>query len=135
MGLRTARQLAVLMVTEFQPYGATWAELMHKSRMTRPSYKRAFNRAKAMKWFVGGGKQGAPYYLNPDGCWKAALEPPRSAPPHSVSTKSSFHPETRDSEPSLSLTQTLDADSKADRLLALTSAAMQHINQKKRSEG
>jgi len=41
MGLRTARKLTALMVTEFQPYGATWAELKKKSGMTRPSFKRA----------------------------------------------------------------------------------------------
>jgi hypothetical protein len=132
MGLRTARQLAVLMVTEFQPYGATWAELMKKSGMTRHSYKRAFNRAKEMKWLVGGGGQGKPYYLNPDGCWRAAVEPPseRATGSSVSSVKSDCHPETRDSEPGLRPAGALDP-SKADRLLALTSAAIQHINQKK----
>ena len=65
MGLRTARKLTVLMVAEFQPYGATWAELKKKSGMTRPSFKRAFNRAKEMKWFIGGGGQGTWHEAEP----------------------------------------------------------------------
>ena len=80
MGLRRARELVVLMAKEFQPYGATWAELMHKSGIKPTSYKRAFNWAADRKWFVGGGKQGAAYYLNPDGCWRAALGPAQSGP-------------------------------------------------------
>ena len=63
--MRTARKLVVLMVEEFQPYGATWAELMHESGMKPTAYKRAFNFATERKWFVGGGGQGKPYYLNP----------------------------------------------------------------------
>jgi len=98
----------------------------------RPSYKRAFNRAKEMKWFVGGGGQGKPYYLNPDGCWRAALVPPRSS---IGSVESCRHPETGDNEPGPNPARTEDPDSKLDRLLALTSAAIQHVNQKKRSEG
>ena len=38
MGLRRARELVVLMAKEFQPYGATWAELMHKSGSKPTSY-------------------------------------------------------------------------------------------------
>jgi hypothetical protein len=34
MSLRRARELVVLMVREFQPYGATWAELMPARRRT-----------------------------------------------------------------------------------------------------
>ena len=71
--MRTARKLAALMVREFQPYGATWAELKNKSGMAPTTYKRAFKWATERKWFVGGGKQGAAYYLNRDGCWRAAL--------------------------------------------------------------
>jgi hypothetical protein len=132
MGLRTARQLVVLMVREFQPYGATWAELKKKSGMTRPSYKRAFNRAKEMKWFVGGGGQGKPYYLNPDGCWRAALQPAGS-PVSPV--KSNRHPETGNSEPGLNPVQASDPDSKIDRVVALASEAIRYVDQKKRSEG
>ena len=36
-----ARELVVLMAKEFQPYGATWAELMHKSGLKPTAYKRA----------------------------------------------------------------------------------------------
>jgi hypothetical protein len=132
MGLRTARKLTVLMVTEFQPYGATWAELKKKSGMTRPSYKRAFNRAKEMKWFVGGGGQGKPYYLNPDGCWRAALEPTRS-PVSSV--KSNLHSETGESEPGLNPARTLYPTSKIDSVVALASEAIRYVDQKKRREG
>jgi hypothetical protein len=76
MALRTARQLVVLMAKEFQ-YGATWGELHKKSGLKPTAYKRAFNFATERKWLVGGGKQGVPYYLNPDGCWRAALDPSR----------------------------------------------------------
>jgi len=130
MGLRTARKLTVLMVAEFQPYGATWAELKKKSGMTRPSYKRAFNRAKEMKWFVGGGGQGKPYYLNPDGCWRAALEPAGSSV---SSVKSNLHPEARDSEPGLNPVRASDATSKVDRIVALASEAIRYVDQKKRN--
>ena len=116
------------MVTEFQPYGATWAELKKKSGMTRPSYKRAFNRAKEMKWFVGGGGQRKPYYLNPDGRWRAALEP---SPVSSV--KSNLHPETRDSEPGLNPVRASDPNSKVDSIVALASEAIRYVDQKKQN--
>ena len=129
MGLRTARKLTVLMVAEFQPYGATWAELKKKSGMTRPSFKRAFNRAKEMKWFIGGGGQGKPYYLNPDGCWRAALEPPRGRSIGSV--KSNLYPETRDSEPALNPVRASGPNSKIDSIVALASEAIRYVDQKK----
>jgi hypothetical protein len=109
MALRTARKLVVLMVREFQPYGATWAELKDKSGIPPTSYKRAFNWAMGRKWFVGGGKQGAPYYLNPDGCWRAALGPAQSGP-------------------SSGLVRTLG---EVDSRLTTMSEAIQHVDQKK----
>jgi hypothetical protein len=117
MGLRRARELVVLMAKEFQPYGATWAELMHKSGSKPTSYKRAFNWAMGKKWFVGGGKQGAAYYLNPDGCWRAAPGPASSGP---------------SSDP----VRTLDSNSsKIDSIVVLASEAIRYADQKKRSEG
>ena len=122
MALRRARQLVVLMAKEFQPYGATWAELKNKSGIPPTSYKRAFNRATEMKWFVGGGKQGAAYNLNPDGCWRAALFPGPIGP--------EFNPETETNGPNADPVRTLD---KADSHLALMSEAIQYVDQKKRS--
>ena len=122
MGLRRARELVALMAREFQPYGATWAELMHKSGIPPTSYKQAFNWATEMKWFVGGGKQGAAYNLNPDGCWRAALFPGPIGP--------ECNPETETNGPSADLVRTLD---KAERHLALISAAIADIDQKKRN--
>ena len=116
------------MVTEFQPYGATWGELKKKSGMTRPSYKRAFNRAKEMKWFVGGGGQGKPYFLNPDGRWREALEPAGSSV---SSVKSNLHPETRDSKPGLSPVRASDLHSNIDSVVALASEAIRYADQKK----
>jgi hypothetical protein len=113
MGLRRARELVVLMAKEFQPYGATWAELMHKSGSKPTSYKRAFNWAVDRKWFVGGGEQGAAYYLNPDGCWRAALGPAQSGP---------------SSDP----VRTLDSNSnKIDSVVALASEAIRFVDRKK----
>ena len=128
MGLRRARELVVLMAKEFQPYGATWAELMHKSGSKPTSYKRAFNYATEKKWFVGGGKQGAPYNLNPDGSWKAALGVDRSV----ASAKSNFHTETETKGPSSDPVRTLDSDSSnIDSIVALASEAIRYVDQKK----
>ena len=128
MGLRRARELVVLMVKEFQPYGATWAELMHKSGSKPTSYKRAFNYATEKKWFVGGGKQGAPYNLNPDGSWKAALGVDRAV----ASVKSNLHTETETDGPSSDPVRTLDSDSSnIDSIVALASEAIRYVDQKK----
>jgi len=132
MGLRRARELVVLMAKEFQPYGATWAELKHKSGSKPTSYKRAFNLAIARKWFVGGGKQGAPYNLNPDGSWKAALGVDTAV----ASAKSNFHTETETDGPSSDLVRTSDSSSSnIDSVVALTSEAIRYADQKKRSDG
>ena len=113
IGLRRARELVVLMAKEFQPYGAIWAELMHKSGSKPTSYKRAFNLAIARKWFVGGGKRGELYCLNPDGCWRAALGPAQSGP---------------SSDP----VRTLDSNSSnIDSVVALASEAIRFADQKK----
>ena len=121
MGLRGARQLVVLMATEFQSYGATWGELRDKSGLKPTSYKRAFNWATGMKWLVGGGRQGKAYHLNPDGCWRAALSPATHVGP-------SFDPETETNGPSSDLVRTLG---KVDGHLATISEAIQHVDQKK----
>ena len=127
MGLRRARELVVLMVKQFQPYGATWAELMEKSGMAPTTYKRALNWTVERKWFVGGGKQGAAYNLNPDGCWRAALAPPdiTTDPVNPVLTS-----ETRTDGPSLDLVRPLG---EAESHLALMNEAIAHVDQKKRS--
>ena len=70
---RPARTLVELMVKDFQPNGATWTRLKDKSGMSPTSFKRAFNWATDAEWFVGGGKKGQPYNLNPNGCWRAAI--------------------------------------------------------------
>ena len=116
MGLRRARQLVVLMAKEFQPYGATWSELRDKSGLKPTAYKAAFNYTRDRKWLIGGGGEGKPYYLNPDGCWRAALGPALNGP-------------------SLDLVRTLG---EADSHLALMSEAIQQVdqnNQKKRRRG
>jgi hypothetical protein len=116
------------MAKEFQPYGATWAELMHKSGSKPTSYKRAFNFAIDRKWFVGGGKQGAPYNLNPDGSWKAALGVDRSM----VSVKSGVRAETETDGPSSDPVRALDlSSSKIDSAVALASEAIRYADQKK----
>ena len=118
MGLRRARQLVELMVKEFQPYGATWAELMHKSGLKPTAYKRAFNFATDRKWFLGGGGQGKPYFLNPDGSWRAALGL------YVRVAGSGLQPETWSSGPSSDAVQTLNPDS----IVALASEAIRHAN-------
>jgi len=94
------------------------------------AYKRAFNFATERKWFVGGGKRGEPYYLNPDGCWRAALGPAyRTADP----VESNLHPEIGSSGPDVDQIGTLDPNSKIDRIVALASEAIRYVDQKKRS--
>jgi len=131
MGLRRARELVVLMAKEFQPYGAIWAELMHKSGSKPTSYKRAFNLAIARKWFVGGGKRGELYCLNPDGSWRAALGPVSARRSADAAVKSDSHPEPRSCEPNVDPIRTLDPDSKIDRIVALASEAIRYVDQKK----
>ena len=92
--------------------------------------RRAFNWATERKWFVGGGKQGAPYYLNSNGCWRAALEPDRGGRLGIVGH--SFDPEAGSGGRSSDLAQIMDPDSKIDSSLALISEAIQHVDQKKR---
>jgi hypothetical protein len=119
MALRTARQLVVLMVNEFQLYGTTWSELHKKSGLKPTAYKRAFNFAMEQNWFVGGGgKKGAPYYLNPDGCWRAALGP-RTLTDQSGS---GLPPEIGSARPNTDPMQTLD------RIVASASEAIRHAN-------
>ena len=124
MGLRRARELVVLMAREFQPYGATWAELMHKSGLKPTAYKRAFNFATERNWFVGGGGQGKPYCLNPNGCWRAALGPGFLT----RSSESNLQLKTWSSGLSSDPVQTLDPNSKIDGVVALASEAIQHAN-------
>jgi len=119
MGLRRARELVRLMATEFQPYGATWAELKNKSGMARTTFKRGFDFAKDRNWFVGGGGQNKPFFLNPDGSWRRALNPDRVGP--------SLAPETVTGGPSSVPAWT--GDSKIDRIIALASEAIQHANE------
>ena len=132
MGLRRARELVVLMAK--QPYGATWAELMHKSGSKPTSYKRAFNLAIARKWFVGGGKRGELYCLNPDGSWRAALLGPDmdSDLPLNITVgivKPVSDAETGTSGPSGPGSVPLDPE--AESHLALMSEAIQFVDQKK----
>jgi hypothetical protein len=118
MGLRRARELVVLMAKEFQPYGATWAQLKNKSGMARTTFKRGFDFAKERKWFVGGGGQNKPFFLNPDGSWRASLNPDGVGP--------SLAPETVTGGPSSVPAWT--GDSKIDRIITLASEAIQHAN-------
>jgi hypothetical protein len=131
VSLRRARELVVLMAKEFQPYGATWAELMHKSGLKPTAYKRAFNFATERNWFVGGGRRGELYYLNPDGSWRAALGPTYVKGP----SESNLPPELGLSGPNADPIQTLDPNSKIDSVVALASEAIRYVDQKKRSEG
>jgi hypothetical protein len=114
-----AQELVELMLKEFQPKGATWARLKRRSGMPATTYKRAFNAAVAMGWFVGGRqsglRQGLPYNLNANGCWRSAFGP-RLAPV-GPSLDSAW---TSNSKP----------ESKFDRLLAATSMAIQHAGKK-----
>ena len=125
MTLRRARQLVVLMGGEFQPYGATWAELKNKSGMARTTFKRGFNWATERKWFVGGGGQNKPFFLNPDGSWRRALDP------DGVGTN--FNSAIGTGGPGSGPAWT--GDEKVDSHLALMSEAIQQVdqNQKKRS--
>jgi hypothetical protein len=115
------------MAKEFQ-HGATWAELMHKSGSKPTSYKRAFNFATERKWFVGGGKRGELYCLNPDGCWRNALGPVLTR-----RTESNSHPELRSGEPNVDPIRTSDPGSKIDSIVALASEAIRYVDQKKRN--
>jgi hypothetical protein len=112
------------MAKEFQPYGATWAELRDKSGLKPTAYKRAFNFATDRKWFVGGGKRGEPYYLNPDGCWRTAL-----GPSYRAAVERNSHSEIGSSGPDAGPIQTLDPDRKIDSIVALASEAILHANE------
>ena len=132
MGLRRARQLVVLMAKEFQPYGATWSELRDKSGLKPTAYKVAFNYTRDRKWLIGGGGEGKPYYLNPDGCWNAALGPAYAGVNNSVSPAGSgLQTEIWSCRPSSDPIQTLDPNSKIDRIVALASEAIRYVDQKK----
>ena len=136
MGLRRARELVVLMAKEFQPYGATWAELKKKSGMARTTFKRGFNWAKERKWVVGGGEQNKPFFLNPDGSWRAALLGPDmdSDLPLNITVgivKPVSDAETGTSGPSGPGSVPLDPE--AESHLALMSEAIQFVDQKKGS--
>jgi hypothetical protein len=115
------------MAKEFQPYGATYSELQKKSGLKRTAYQRALNFARDRKWLVGGGKQGAPYYLNPDGCWRAAMDASRlsvNCGGDSVApVRPSMHPETG---PSGSGSGAVEI--KIDAIVALTSNAILHVD-------
>jgi hypothetical protein len=117
----------VLMTKEFQPHGATWSELQKKSGLKPTAYKSAFNFATDRKWLVGGGKRGELYCLNPDGSWRAALVPSTLA----ARIGSGVHPEVRSVRPDADLNQTLDPNSKIDRIVALASEAIRYVDQKK----
>jgi hypothetical protein len=126
MGLQRARELVVLMAKEFPPYGATWAELKHKSGLKPTTYKRAFNWAAEREWFIGGGKRGELYRLNPDGSWRAALGPLNTAVDQSNS-----HPGVRSSGPNADPIRTLDPNSNIDSVVAFASEAIRYVDQKK----
>jgi hypothetical protein len=111
------------MAREFQPYGATWAELKNKSGMARTTFKRGFNWATDSKWFVGGGGQNKPFFLNPDGSWRRALDPDGVGP--------NLDPETVMSGPGSVPAWT--GNEKVDSHLATIGEAIQHVDQKKRS--
>jgi hypothetical protein len=127
MSLRRARELVVLMVKEFQPYGATWSELHKKSGLKPTAYKRAFNFATDRKWFVGGGKRGELYCLNPDGSWRAALGPAYAGGADRINnaTASSLQPAIGSNGPNADPIQALDPNS---RIVALASEAIRHAN-------
>jgi hypothetical protein len=139
---RHAQKLVALMAKEFQPQGATFRQLERKAGMGNSTYKRAFNTATAMKWFVGGGARGLPYNLNPNGNWKVGIG--SKGPPHRgvdpTWTLSSGPPQVQGG-PDLDLTQSEscndpeinegDSD-KFDRLLALTSQAIRHVDDGKK---
>jgi hypothetical protein len=78
------------------------------------------------KMVVGGGKQGAPYYLNPDGCWRAAL----LGPSHDARDELRFDSMAGTAEPGSAPVRALD-DPKVDRHLALISEAIYDIDGKK----
>jgi hypothetical protein len=119
MGLRRARELVVLMAKEFQLYGATWAELKNKSGMARMTFKRGFNLAKERNWLVGGGGRDKPFFLNPDGSWRAAINPDGVGP--------NIDPEIGTNGPKAVPAWT--GDSKIDRIITLASEAIQHANE------
>jgi len=125
MGLRRARELVVLMAKEFQPYGATWAQLIHKSGLKPTAYKRAFNFATERKWLIGGGGRGELYCLNPDGRWRTALGPVFLA----ASVEPNLHSEIGSTGPDADLIQTLDPNSRIDSVVALASEAIRHANE------
>jgi hypothetical protein len=131
MGLQRARELVVLMAREFQPYGATWAELKNKSGLKPTTYKRAFNWATDRKWFVGGGKRGELYCLNPDGSWRAALGPVPAYRTADAVVESHSHPDVRSSGPDADRIRTLDPNSEIDSIVALASEAIRYVDQKK----
>ena len=132
MAVRRARQLVVLMATEFQSYGATWGELKKKSGMARTTFKRGFNWATERKWFVGGGGQNKPFFLNPDGSWRRALDPDGVGPRFSLSNHGAgpnSDPEAMTSGPGSAPAWT--GNEKVDSHLATISEAIQHVDQKK----
>jgi hypothetical protein len=115
------------MAKEFQPHGATWAQLKNKSGMARTTFKRGFNLAKEKKWFVGGGEQNKPFFLNADGSWREALLGPDGSDTDAVGL----------AEPSSDIEIGTDEPSgpspEAESHLALMSEAIAHVDQKRRS--
>jgi hypothetical protein len=91
----------------------------HKSGLKPTAYKRAFNFATEREWFLGGGGQGKPYYLNPNGSWRTALGPGFLTGPND----SNLHPETGSTGPGSDVVQT-----KIDGTVALASEAIRHAN-------
>jgi hypothetical protein len=104
------------MAKEFQPYGATWAELKNKSGMARMTFKRGFNFAKERNWLVGGGGRNKPFFLNPDGSWRVSLDPDRVGPSIEIGTS--------DPDPVPSWT----GNSKLDRIITLASEVIRHVD-------
>jgi hypothetical protein len=87
-GEEHGRQLVDLVLTEFQPKGATWTQLKKKwqeknkeagDAASRSTFKRGFAWCKLKDWLKGdangkkdadGKTRGQRYNLNPNGCWK-----------------------------------------------------------------
>ena len=118
-----ARGLVELVFKEFQPRGATWAQLMKKSGMKETTYQRALDWCTDHEWLVGGGGRNLKYNLNPDGKWKEAFRSSIREEMKAMEAKKS---------PSSKASWGLGSgDDKVDRHLALISEAIHDVDEKK----
>jgi hypothetical protein len=122
----------------FAVHGAT-TEVLHRrfqeeTKLKKQTFCNALVCAKAKEWIIGLSQQGVPNILNPNGCWREALqEPVHPAYQHQSKTLNSAIESDQSGCTSLNQTDvgqawTSEGNDELDSVVALASDAIQHAN-------